>query len=72
MKIFIKVKASSRQESVEKTGENEYMVRVNAPAKEGKANEGVIELLSEHFDVPKSRITILKGHAGKNKVISIQ
>ena len=29
------------------------------------------EMLSEHFDVPKSHIRILKGLNGRNKVIEI-
>ncbi len=72
MKLSVKVIPNSKQAAVEKVGENTYTARVNAPAKEGKANEAVIELLSDHFDIPKSRITILKGHTGRNKIILIQ
>lgn len=71
LKLILKVKPNSKKVLLEKTGENTYTARVNAPAKEGKANEAVIELLSDHFDIPKSRISILKGHTGRNKIISI-
>ena len=37
----------------------------------GRANSAVIELLSEYFDVPKSRIKILKGLTGRDKVVAI-
>jgi uncharacterized protein (TIGR00251 family) len=71
MKISIKVKPNSRSESVEKAVDGSYVVRVKAPAKEGKANDAVVEALSEYFGLPKSRITILHGQAGKNKVVEI-
>jgi len=71
MKILVKVKPNSREERVEKTGENEFTLRIKAPAKEGKANKAVVKLLSEHFLVPKSRIAIIKGTAGRTKVINI-
>ena len=72
MKISVKVNANEKRNSVEKTGENSYRLRVSAPAIEGKANDAVIELLSEYFDIPKSRIIILKGRASKNKIVVIQ
>jgi len=37
----------------------------------GRANSAVIELLSEYFDVPKSRIKILKGFTGRDKVVAV-
>ena len=47
------------------------MVKVNAPAKEGKANKKLVEILSKHFSKPKSSIRIVKGLTSKNKVIEI-
>lgn len=41
-----------------------------APDK-GRANETVIELLSEYFDIPKSRIKILNGLTFREKTIAI-
>ena len=71
MRITVKVKANSKEESVEKTGDREFSVRVKSPAKEGRANEAVVEILSEYFDIPKSRIKIAMGQTNKLKVIDI-
>ena len=38
----------------------------------GRANSAVIELLSDYFDVPKSRIKIQRGLAGRDKVVSVE
>ena len=37
----------------------------------GRANSAVIELLSDYFDVPKSKINITKGLTGRDKVVSV-
>ena len=71
MKISVKVKPNSKAEKIEKAGEGEFTLCVKAPAKEGRANQAVTKLLSEYFNIPKSKITILKGHISKNKIIEL-
>lgn len=71
MRISVKVKACAKQEKIEKTGDADFNVWVRAQAKEGKANQELVAQLSRYFSVPKSRITILKGHTSKNKLIDI-
>lgn len=70
-KIAVTVKANARQEAVEKISEENFVLRVKAPAKENKANQAVIKVLSEFFDLPKSRITIKQGLTCRNKVVWI-
>jgi len=70
-KINIKVKPNSRQEKVEKISTREFVLRVKAPAREGKANTAVIKLLSAYFGLAKSRINIVEGRSSKNKVVEI-
>jgi uncharacterized protein (TIGR00251 family) len=72
MKIRIKAKPNSKIEGIKKIGEDYFEVRVSVPPEKGKANERIIELLSKYFDVPKTRISILRGGAGKDKLIEIQ
>jgi len=70
MKLSIKVIPNARKsEVVKETGF--LKVKVDAPAKEGKANKRLIEILAEHFKIPKSKIKILKGHNSKNKLVEI-
>lgn len=49
----------------------EILLWVKAPAREGRANKAVVELLSRYLGVPKSRITVLKGHTARNKIIDV-
>lgn len=71
MRIGIRVKPGSKNESVEKTADGGYIVRVKAPAREGRANEAVIAALGRHFGVPKSRISIVRGLSGRDKMVDI-
>lgn len=72
MKISVKVKPNSKEEKVEKIGAGNFRLCVKAAAKENKANEAVLALLSKYFDTPKSMITIIKGKSAKNKVFNIE
>ena len=38
---------------------------------EGKANVKLVELIAKHYDVPKSRVKIIKGLSTKHKLIRI-
>jgi uncharacterized protein (TIGR00251 family) len=70
-KLWITVKPQAKKSEVKKISEGEYAVSVNAPAREGKANEAVIELLARHFSVPKSSIRIIRGQTARRKLIEI-
>jgi uncharacterized protein (TIGR00251 family) len=70
MKIRVKVKPNSRTEEVSQEGDS-FIIKVKEPPKEGRANQAVIELLAEHFRLPRSRVRILSGLKSKNKVIEI-
>ncbi|HLD25462.1 MAG TPA: DUF167 domain-containing protein [Candidatus Andersenbacteria bacterium] len=71
MKITVKVTANARQEAVEEIREGYYKVRVTAKPVGGKANEAVIKLLAEYFDVPPSRVRIVFGKTSREKMVEI-
>lgn len=71
MKVSVQVKPNSRREGVEVMTDESYLIRVNAPPVDGKANERVIELLSQTLKIPKSSVVLLKGSKGKKKVFEV-
>lgn len=71
MKIKIKVKPGSSKNEVKKIEENFYEVRTTTIPEKGKANEKVIELLSDFFDIPKSKIRIVKGQTSREKEVEV-
>ena len=71
MKIFVKVKPGTKKEEVTKVDDTHFVVSVKAPPVEGKANDAIVRVLSDYFDIPKSHVQILKGGKGRNKIIEI-
>lgn len=71
MRYDVKVQANARTESVEVVSPTALKVKLRVPALEGRANQRLIEVLSQHFDVPKSQIQILRGERSKNKIVQI-
>ena len=71
MLIKVKAKPRAKQEYVKKLQEDTYEVAVKEPPEKGKANQRIIELLSEYFGVPKGRITLLGGQTAKLKLFKI-
>ena len=47
-------------------------VKLTAPPVEGAANKQLVVLLADYFGVRKSDVHILRGRAGKNKVVEIR
>lgn len=71
MRIYVKVLPRSSRNSVEKTAEGEYKVKLTAPPVDGEANVMLIKVLAEHFDVPKSSLAIIGGASAKTKIVEI-
>lgn len=46
-------------------------IRLTSPPVEGKANQALVDFLSDVLQVPKSRIEIVAGQQGRDKLISI-
>jgi hypothetical protein len=71
MLIKIKVLPRSSRNELIKISEDEYKVKLTATPTDGKANDALIELLSREWDIPKSKIKIVRGLTSKNKLIEI-
>jgi uncharacterized protein (TIGR00251 family) len=72
MRVYAKVIPRSSRNKIEKISEGEYKVWVTAPPVDNKANEMLIQVLSEHFSVPKSSFNIIGGKTAKTKIIDVK
>lgn len=76
MIITVKVKLRSKLSKMEKiedlfAGENQYKVWVKSPPVDGKANEEVVQIVSDYFNHRKGLIKIIKGQSSTLKVIEL-
>lgn len=69
-KFNVRVTPHAKQNKVIDDGDVLRVYTTTAPDK-GRANEAVIELLSEYLNVPKSRIKILKGLTFREKLVAV-
>lgn len=62
---------ASRNEISEILSDGTVKVRLTAPPVEGKANAALVDFLASVMDIPSSRIEIVAGKSGRDKLISI-
>ena len=68
--IQVAVKPNSRTSELQES-DGVWIARVKSPPVDGKANKELLTLIAEHFDVPRSRITIKSGAATRIKRVQI-
>ncbi len=71
MIISVKVITNAKQNKVFDLGDCNFKIYLTCIAEKGKANLELIKLLSKHFGIPKSAITITSGTKSHNKIIFI-
>jgi len=69
--ILARVRPNARRSEVMSYAEDILEVRVAAPPVRGRANQALIELLSDILEVPRSSIAIEKGITSRNKTIRV-
>lgn len=62
---------ASRNEIVELLEDGTIKVRIAAPPSDNEANEMLINFLAEVLGVPKTRLDIVAGTSGRDKLISV-
>lgn len=48
-----------------------WKVRVRAPAEKGRANDELVRLLCETLSLPRTAVTLLSGHGGREKLVEL-
>lgn len=71
MRIEMKVVPRAKRVEVKQLTDGTWRVAVTVPAEGGRANAAVIEALAETFNVPKTKIRIVRGLASRIKQIEI-
>jgi uncharacterized protein YggU (UPF0235/DUF167 family) len=69
-RLPLRVTPGSRSETVE-IGEGAVIVKVRAKAKDGEANEAVLALLAQALGTATSRLRLLRGATGRDKLVQL-
>lgn len=70
--LNIRVQPNSSKEEAGEVRNDALIIRLTAPPVEGKANDALIRYLSKRLAVAKSRVTLVQGERGRNKLVAIQ
>jgi len=70
VRIRVKVVPNSKVEQIT-CEDDEFLVKVKEPPREGRANKAVIKLVAKHFKVSQDSIIIVSGFTNRNKVIEV-
>lgn len=71
MRIYVKVISRSSVNKVEKMGEGDYKVKLTAPPVDGQANELLVRVLADYFNVSNGLIKIVGGKTARTKIVDI-
>ncbi len=71
MFLHIKAKPGSRVNQISLAADGTIVIKIKAPAHDGKANDGLIKFLSEKLGLPKSKIRIVSGFTAPFKKLEI-
>ncbi|HLD44959.1 MAG TPA: DUF167 domain-containing protein [bacterium] len=71
MKLTVQITPNARKSEVIGSDGHVLKLKIAAPPAEGKANKELICFLSKLWKVPKSSLTILKGHTSRIKILDV-
>lgn len=69
-RLALRVTPGARVESVE-LGQDKLLVKVRVKPEDGKANAAVLDLLASALGIATSRLRMLRGATGRDKLVQI-
>ncbi len=70
--LAVKITPNAHKNEIVGWREDVLHIRIRAVPEKGRANEELIEFLSEKLKIAKSKITILSGHTSRLKRLQIE
>ncbi len=72
MVLHLKAKPGNKVNQVSVAADGTIVIKIKAPAHDGKANQELIKFLSEKLNLPKSKIQLVSGFATPFKKFEIE
>lgn len=69
--IKIKVKAQAKENSIERRGEDSFIISVKEPAENNRANRAACAMLAAHLGVEENKVVLIKGQTTPSKIARI-
>ncbi len=69
--LSIKVQPRASANEIGEPLGDELKIKVTAPPVDAAANESLIRYLSEILEIPRNRISLLRGHTSRHKTLHV-
>ena len=69
--IHTKIIAGAKNELLKQKSEDHFEISIKEKAQKNMANTRVLELVAEHFKVPKNKVRIINGHRSPSKLLVV-
>jgi hypothetical protein len=70
--LSVRLQPRARRDEVVGERGGAVVIRVTAPPVDGKANEALCRLIAKAAGVPPSRVSVVRGHAARDKVVRVE
>ena len=68
-RLRLRVSPGARRPGIAGRHGRGWKLRVAAPPEDGRANEAVLALLARELELPRSAVTLVSGHAARDKIV---
>ena len=70
--IHVLVTAGAKKESLKLKSVDHFEIYVKEKAERNMANNRVLEIVAEYFNIPKNKVRIVNGHRHPSKLLMIE
>lgn len=72
MELRVWVQPAAARSEIVGLHDEALKIRIAAPAREGRANQALVEFLGKSLGLPKSQISIVRGEKTREKVLFLR
>jgi uncharacterized protein len=69
--LAVRLQPRAKRDEVVGERDGRVLIRVTAPPVDGKANAALEAFVAKRAGVPKSSVSVVKGHASRDKVVRV-
>ena len=70
-RLKLRVSPGARRPGIAGRHGDAWKIRVAEPPEDGRANEAVLRLLAQTLDLPRASVSLVSGHAARDKIVTL-